>query len=118
MPLGIGIDIIEISRISQAVKKYGQSFLQRVFTDQEIAYCRTAKAFRYPELAVRFAAKEAYAKAVGTGINGRLGWKDIEVTNNRQGQPFLVIKKKLRRHVLLSLSHSREYAVASVYVTK
>ena len=121
---GIGIDIIEIDRIREAVKKYGSSFLEKVFTAREIDYCRRRKVLKYPELAVRFAAKEAYAKAIGTGIRGfsrknnGLGWKEIEVVNNSQGKPLLALKGKISKTVQLSLSHSRDYAVACVYVEK
>lgn len=115
MVKGIGIDIVEIKRLKAAVNKHGKSFLKKIFTDQEIAYCSHRRALKFPELAVRFAAKEAYAKAIGTGING-IGWKEIEVVSNPKGQPFLKIKGKLSRKVQVSLSHSRDYAVASVYV--
>ncbi len=119
---GIGIDIIEIERIKDAAEQYGDSFLKRIFTDREIKYCRNHKAVKYPELAVRFAAKEAYAKAIGTGIRGfarendGIGWKDIEVVNDAHGKPLLSIKGKKSDKVQVSLSHSRDYAVASVYV--
>lgn len=119
---GIGVDIIEIERIKESVKKYGDSFLTKVFTPKEIAYCRKQKAIRFPELAVRFAAKEAYSKAVGTGITGLgegkngLSWHDIEVANESSGKPFLYIKGKRAKTTLISLSHSRDYAVAAVYV--
>jgi holo-[acyl-carrier protein] synthase len=119
---GIGIDIIEIERVKEAVEKHGQSFLAKVFTPRELKYCTNRKAFRYPELAVRFAAKEAYAKALGTGIRGfgrknkGVGWKDIEIMNGAHGKPFLKIKGRTSRKAHVTLSHSRDYAVASVYV--
>jgi len=119
---GIGIDIIEIERIKAAVEKYGRAFLDRVFTEKEIKYCQNHQAVKYPELAVRFAAKEAYAKAIGTGIRGfgrnhhGIHWKDIEVVNNSLGKPLLAIKGEISRKVQVSLSHSRDYAVAMVYV--
>lgn len=121
---GIGIDIIEIERVKDSVEKYGDSFLKRVFTPKEIQYCRSKKAIKFPELAVRFAAKEAYSKAIGTGIkhfgkkNDGLAWLEIEVANEPSGKPFLLIKGKSSPKVQLSLSHSRDYAVASVYVEK
>lgn len=119
---GVGIDIIEIERVAEAVKKYGENFLGKVFTEKEINYCRRRKAFRYPELAVRFAAKEAYSKAIGTGIagfgrnNNGVKWKEMEIVNNSHGKPLFSIKGKVSDKVHLSLSHSRDYAVASVYV--
>ncbi len=113
---GIGIDIIEIERIKTAVEKHGRDFLSKIFTRRELDYCR-GRTIKYPELAVRFAAKEAYAKAIGTGIAG-IGWKSIEVVNERSGKPNLAIKNKIDRKVQVSLSHSRDYAVAAVYVEK
>jgi holo-[acyl-carrier protein] synthase len=124
MITGIGIDIIEIERIRAAVEQYGQAFLRKVFTPRELKYCRAKRSFKYPELAVRFAAKEAYAKAVGTGLAGfgrkrhGLNWREIEVTNLPSGQPRLVIKRRLNDKALVSLSHSHSYAVAAVYVEK
>jgi holo-[acyl-carrier protein] synthase len=121
---GIGIDIIEIERIKEAVAKYGRPFLSKVFTARELKYCRSRKSFRYPELAARFAAKEAYSKAIGTGIAGfgrqqdGISWKSIEIVNDPSGKPRLSINNKLDRKSQVSLSHSRDYAVASVYVEK
>lgn len=121
---GIGIDIIEIERIKEAVEKYGRSFLSKIFTAGELKYCRSRKTFKYPELAVRFAAKEAYSKAIGTGLAGLgrkqkgLNWKSVEVVNKASGKPLLSINKKIDRRSQVSLSHSRDYAVASVCVEK
>ncbi|MDD5593206.1 MAG: holo-ACP synthase [Candidatus Margulisbacteria bacterium] len=121
---GIGIDIIEIERIKAAVERYGDDFLKKIFTARELKYCRSRKTFKYPELAVRFAAKEAYSKAIGTGIAGfgrkrdGINWQDIEVVNEANGKPRLAIKNKISDKVHASLSHSKDYAVASVYVEK
>ncbi|HVN67347.1 MAG TPA: holo-ACP synthase [Candidatus Sulfotelmatobacter sp.] len=121
---GIGIDIIEIERVEAAVKKYGEKFLRRVFTKREIEHCTSHKAYRYPELAVRFAAKEAYSKALGTGIGGfgrrhtGITWREIEVINDQRGKPLLVIRGKVSKKAHVSLSHSQANAVASVYVEK
>jgi holo-[acyl-carrier-protein] synthase len=115
---GIGIDIIEIERIKESVEKYGDSFLQRIFTPAEIAYCRKGgKGLRYPELAARFAAKEAYVKALGTGMT-KQGWTEIEVVKDPKGKPLLAVKGKRARKAHLTLSHSRDYAAAAVYVEK
>lgn len=130
---GIGVDIIEIDRIKDAVDKYGKGFLQKVFTAKEINYCRGRKTYRIPELAVRFAAKEAYSKAMGTGIagfgrparrsskseggkNNGLKWTDIEIGNNSAGKPLIYLNGKKSDKVHVSLSHSRDYAIATVYV--
>lgn len=123
MPPGIGVDIIEIERVAAAVKKYGDKFLSKIFTSHEINYCTKRKTLRSPELAVRFAAKEAYAKAIGTGIGGLgrknrgITWKEIEVRNEPSGKPYLMVKGSKSDETMVSLSHSRDYAVATVYVS-
>ena len=117
--LTTGIDIIEISRVRQVLERYGRRFLERVYTPGEIAYCRE----RPPNLAARFAAKEATMKALGTGVRG-VGWKDIEVVRHESGAPSIKLhgrcKQRAQRlgvlEIAISLSHSREYAVASVVV--
>lgn len=121
---GVGVDIIEIDRIKEAVEKFGNDFLNKVFTEKEISYCSRRKALRYPELAARFAAKEAYSKAVGTGIaglgrrNNGIKWKDMEIVNDPLGKPLFSIKGMISKKAHVSLSHSRDYAVAFVYVEK
>jgi holo-[acyl-carrier protein] synthase len=117
--LTTGVDIIEISRVGRVAERYGQRFLERVYTPGEIDYCRG----RAPNLAARFAAKEATMKALGTGVRG-VGWKDIEVVRQESGAPSIQLhgRAKARAHRLkvleisLSLSHSREYAVAFVVI--
>ncbi|HQP91976.1 MAG TPA: holo-ACP synthase [Candidatus Omnitrophota bacterium] len=110
---GSGIDIVEIKKLERAVKRWGDVFLKRVFTDIELAYSRKK---RYPmqHLAARFAAKEAIFKAYGT--NPKLNFKDIEISNDRYGRPFCIINKK-KPQILLSLSHTDNYAVASAIIT-
>ncbi len=113
----VGVDIIEISRVAQTVKRWGDRFLLRTYTEGELAYCRG----RAPQLAARFAAKEAVMKALGTGIRG-VSWHDVEVVRARSGAPSIklhgrgarVAERLAMSQVALSLSHSREYAVASV----
>lgn len=113
----VGVDIIEIDRVADVIARHGDRFLKRVYTDDEIAHCRG----RVSELAARFAAKEAVMKALGTGVRG-VSWRDIEVLPNRRGKPlvFLYGKGAARaeriqlRGLEVSLTHSKEYAVASV----
>ena len=115
--LSTGVDIIEIPRIKKTLDRYGERFLKRIFTPDEIAYCRG----RSPNLAGRFAAKEATMKALGTGVRG-VGWKDIEVIRAESGAPSVKLhgRAKARAEMLqvsdlsLSISHSREVAVAFV----
>lgn len=111
---GTGIDIVEIKRLKEAIDRWGDTFLNRVFTDKELKYSRSKK---YPlqHLAARFAAKEAVFKAFGT--NPKLNFKDIEIANDRYGRPYCTVKKKASA-ILLSMSHSDEYAVASAFITK
>jgi len=112
---GIGIDIIEIQRVKAAVKQFKDKFLKKVFTRRELEYCTKRKALKYPELAARFAAKEAYSKAIGTGIRG-IHWREIEVMNKSNGKPLIYVKKKLMKNAMVSLSHSANYATAVVMV--
>jgi holo-[acyl-carrier protein] synthase len=112
-----GVDIIEISRVRRVYERYGDRFLKRIYTDAEIAYCRG----RAPQLASRFAAKEAVMKLLGTGIRG-VHWRDIEVARRRGQAPTIELhgtaQARARRigleQIAISLSHSQEYAVASV----
>ena len=112
-----GVDIIEIHRIKGVADRYGRRFLRRIYTDGEIAYCRG----RAPQLASRFAAKEATMKALGTGVRG-VRWRDIEVVRRRGQAPTILLHGTARaraqrlgiQHLALSLSHSQEYAVAFV----
>ncbi|MCS7207171.1 MAG: holo-ACP synthase [Dehalococcoidia bacterium] len=115
--LYIGVDIIEIPRIARAVERWGERFLTRIYTPQELSYARG----QAPQLATRFAAKEAVMKALGTGIRG-VSWTEIEVVRER-GQPptiRLTGRALARAHHLgirrfaLSLSHSRDLAIAVV----
>ena len=115
--LTTGVDIIEIDRIRKAFERWGQRFLNRIYTEGEIAYCRG----RPPNLAARFAAKEAAMKALGTGLRG-VGWKDVEVVRAPSGAPSIVLHGRalLRAENLgvtelaLSITHSKDYAVAFV----
>ena len=115
--LTTGVDITEIPRIKQTFDRYGERFLKRVFTPDEIAYCRG----RAPNLAGRFAAKEATMKALGTGVRG-VSWKDIEVIRAESGAPSVKLHGRAKARaerlqvfeISLSISHSREFAVAFV----
>src|SRR3989339_939685 len=119
---GIGVDVIEIGRIKQAIERFNDSFLNKVYTPTEIEHCRRGKSYGFAELAARFAAKEAYSKALGVGIlglgRGKKGIKltEVEVVNDSLGKPYIAAKGKILDNVHLSLSHCREYAVATVYV--
>jgi len=119
MIYGIGIDIIRTDRVKEIVDKWGQKFLARVFTENEISYCYQKKT-PYMSLAVRFAAKEAFIKAIGSRVPVSL--TDVEVVNIDSGEPLLhlsnrleyFIKTNLIKKAHLSISHEHEYGVACV----
>lgn len=114
--LGIGIDIIEIERIDKAIKN--KRFKDRVFTEHEIEYF-DSRGGSPCHAAGNFAAKEAVLKALGTGLSG-IAWKDIEILRDRLGKPYVILHGSAKsiacaagiREILLSISHSREYAIA------
>jgi len=120
MILKTGVDLIEIARIQAAFDRHGERFLKRVFTEAEIEESRG----RAEALAVRFAAKEAATKALGTGI-GPVAWKDVETLSKWTGEPYLVLHGAADRFAKIvglttwavSLSHSRENAIAVVVAT-
>ncbi|OPY71974.1 MAG: Holo-(acyl-carrier-protein) synthase [Syntrophorhabdus sp. PtaU1.Bin002] len=106
----VGIDIVDISRMGEVIRKYGDKFLNRVFTQQEIEYAEK-KHRMYESLAGRFAAKEAFIKAYGK----KVGWREIEVIH-REGKPSIQCRGRLYEDV--SISHERAYAVAVVMIGK
>lgn len=113
---GIGTDIIEVKRIEESIERFGQRFLDRIFTHDEQAYCLHHKdAFRH--FAGRFAAKEAVVKALGTGFRNGIGWLDIEIINDAHGKPDVQLSARLKEDfdspkIHLSISHGRDYATA------
>jgi holo-[acyl-carrier protein] synthase len=126
MIYGVGTDIIEVKRIRETVEHYGERFTRRVFTDAEYQYCLLrSESARYPSLAARFAAKEAFVKALGTGIGKCAEWTNIEVRIMPHGKPMLHLHGAAR-HTLeqmlslpsihLTLSHTAQYATAVVVI--
>ena len=121
MIVGSGIDIAEVLRIAEAIQRHGQRFLHRVFTEGEIAYC-DSKANRIERYAARFAAKEAGMKALGTGWNHGVRWRDVEVCRQPGGRPTLTFHGRAAefaaklgtKNIALSLSHTAEQAIAQV----
>jgi len=119
--VGSGVDLCEVPRIEQAISRYGDRFVERIFTPQEIAYANR-KANRFERYAARFAAKEAGMKALGTGWRGGIAWRDFEVANLPSGRPTLqfhgraaqIAAKLGVRNIALSLTHTREQAMAVV----
>lgn len=125
MVIGIGIDIIEIDRIKKSIDQFGENFLKKVYTQNEIDYC-LAKHNKYQHLAARFAAKEAIYKALASGWQEHTGWQDIEIVNEANGLPVAKFTGKLNsfinpdKDVKISMSHSENYVtcVAIVYKVK
>lgn len=125
MVLGSGVDIIEVERVKQAVKKWGDSFLKKVFTDKEINYSKKRR-FAYQHLAARFATKEAVLKAFGGGWTRTLPWKDVEIINDKNGKPDIrlyreakkIYDKKHIEKIVVSMSHTKDYAVANAILVK
>lgn len=114
--MSLGSDIIEVHRIHTIIDRYGQRFLDRLFTAAEQEYC-----FKYREparhFAGRFAAKEAVVKALGTGISPEISWLDIEIVNDRLGKPLVQLSEKANATfskplIELTISHCRDYAMA------
>ncbi|MBN1474391.1 MAG: holo-ACP synthase [Syntrophaceae bacterium] len=122
---GVGIDLVENDRIENIIRKWGNKFLERVFSDNEVAYCakHTQSSLHY---AARFAAKESFLKALGIGLGMGVKLKDIEVTRNNDGQPLIIahgealnhIKKNKIKKVNLSLTHTKKYAAAFLVMEK
>jgi holo-[acyl-carrier protein] synthase len=121
MIVGTGIDIAEVPRIRQSIERFGQRFLQRIYTPGEMRYC-DSKANRYERYAARFAAKEAAMKALGTGWNHGVRWCDCEVVRMPGGRPTIAFHGKAAefatrlgaKNVALSISHTTEQAIAQV----
>ena len=119
MIIGTGIDLIEVPRILRSIERFGDRFLRRVFTDAEIAYCRARASY-----AESFAAKEAGAKALGTGIQHGVSWKELEVWRAPGGRPVLIFSGRARAiagqlgvtNVSLSLTHTASLAMATVHL--
>ena len=125
---GIGTDIVNIRRIEQSLKKHKFSFKNKIFSKREISYCEKRKnsgAF----YAKRFAAKEAFVKAIGTGFRSDINFIDIEIKNYKNGKPYISLSKKLNNFlqkkfkiqkykVFLSLSDEKDYSIAFVVIDK
>ena len=125
MIYGIGVDLVEIERMAQAITRTGQRLIERLYTAAEQAYCCQ----QYPPYAcyaARFAAKEAFLKALGTGLRQHMRWRDIEVYRDGLGKPSLRLYGYLQercitegiQHIHLSLAHSATYAIAQVILEK
>lgn len=121
MKIKCGTDIIEIDRIKESIESLGERFLQKVFTNGEIQYCESKKAQKYQHYAARFAAKEAAFKAISESLPDKfaLDWCNYEILNDVAGKPNLKISGidlSTIENIDLSISHCKQYAVATVVV--
>jgi holo-[acyl-carrier protein] synthase len=115
--VSVGTDIVEVARVSKLVARFGDSFLWKIFTDEEIAYC-SKLANSAIGFSARFAAKEAFSKALGAGIGGKIGWKDVAVRKKSSGEPLLLLSGKAEAIVKelgfslakISISHTKTLA--------
>lgn len=115
---GLGVDIIEISRIHKAYVRFGKTFLNKIYSQSEQEYC-LRKAKPAPSLAARFCVKEAVAKALGVGLGSELAFSDIEVLSDTLGKPFIRLSERAKKkfnnpQLQVSLSHCQDYATATV----
>ncbi len=119
MIAGVGIDNVDVARIQRMLEEYGEQFEQRVFTTDEIRYCRWNKKRMAERYAARFAAKEAFSKAIGTGVRMGFSWREVFVVKERSGKPSLQLSGKMAERyghfrMNLSLSHTDDTAMAIV----
>jgi holo-[acyl-carrier-protein] synthase len=116
MIIGTGVDITEVKRLKQAVDKWGDAFLNRIFTPEELINAKKRGSL-YQHLAGRFAAKEAIFKALG---NKNLTWQEINILNDLDGKPYCAISNNKAKGlvILISISHVKNYAVANAIITK
>lgn len=121
MILGIGVDLVHVARIGQALDRFGERMKRRLFTPGEIAWCE-GRVSPAQHFAVRFAAKEAFLKALGTGKRAGIPWREVEVVREDSGRPRLVLHGQAKllcdsrgvRQALVSLTHDGEYGAAQV----
>ena len=119
--VGCGIDLVKIERIEKIIKRWGDNFIFRIFTSLEREYCEKKKGNKFQSYAGKFAAKEALLKALGLGLR-EANWKEIEIKNDELGQPIIDTSGKLKNiastkgvsKYFISISHTKEYAVAQV----
>jgi holo-[acyl-carrier protein] synthase len=127
MIYGLGIDLVRVDRIARALARHGQRFLERLYTPQEIAYCQGRHRQGAYQLAQRFAAKEAFSKALGVGLRrGGIRWREVEVVPDRMGKPELRVTGRAAElcaaagisNMLLSLTDEADYAAAVVILER
>ena len=123
MIFGVGIDNVDVKRIAKTLEQYGERFEQKIFTPEEIAYCRWTPERSAERYAARFAAKEAFAKAIGTGVRMGFRWKEVSVGKESTGRPILHLSGGMAErygHLSchISLSHTDEMAMAYIVLER
>ncbi len=119
MIIGIGTDIVDVPRIKHSFEEYGERFLKRIFTDVEIAYCEHFGDMRFLHYAARFAAKEAFSKAIGTGMREGMAFKLVGIRNDPSGMPHielfgLMLERWGNHKIHVTLSHTSAIGLAVV----
>jgi holo-[acyl-carrier protein] synthase len=119
---GIGIDVVEIPRMQKALDRWGDVFLRKIFTPGEIEYSQSKK-YQTQHIAARFAVKEAVAKALAKGWSSGFRWKDVEVNNNEDGKPIVILHDHVKtmlagRTVHVSISHSENVVIAFAIIER
>jgi holo-[acyl-carrier protein] synthase len=117
---GVGVDLVNVCRLREVLERHPERFRARIFTESEVTFCETL-GDKYPSYAGRFAAKEAFSKALGTGLRGAIGWNEIEVLDNEKTRPTIRVTGRAAailgsRKVHLSISHLSDYATAVVVI--
>lgn len=123
MIIGIGTDIVEVERIKSSIENYGDRFTNRIYTETEIKYCEAFKGNKYQHYAARFAAKESFSKAIGTGITRGFKFKEIGIKNEKSGKPNVVLEGGLKEKwgdysITVTLSHTDNSAIAYLVIEK
>ncbi len=127
MQIKSGIDIIEVDRIKRSIDELGENFIKRIYTEQEIKYCESKNNNKYQYYAARFAVKEAAFKAISVLLKDKysISWKNVETINDKEGKPnikFVALTKEVEKELSkiasidVSISHIKEYAIASVNI--
>ncbi len=117
MIIGIGTDIVEVSRIQEAIEKYGKRFLDKIYTQTEQDYCNTYNDTKYVHYAARFAAKESFSKVIGTGLSSGFKFIEVGIKNKESGEPVIdltggMAEKYGHYKTFVSLSHTDNNAIA------
>ena len=127
MQIKVGIDIIEVERIKKSIEEIGDSFINKIYTEQEKIYCEARKKTKYEHYAARFAVKEATFKAISTLLKDKysISWKNVETINDKNNKPtinFIALDKEVEKELKkiqsidISISHIKDYAIANVSI--